>query len=102
MDIIKKGVNTEKENQIIENKEELEELTGVSDIDNAERGKIYPMTNIKVERGFYTVFELKRKDDKKDKRIILDADFQRTDAWGARQKCELIESVLMGLPLPIF
>lgn len=102
MDIIKKGVKTEKENQVIENQEELEELTSVSDTDNAEKGKVYPMTNIKVERGFYTMFELKRKYDKKDKRIILDADFQRADVWGTRQKCELIESVLMGLPLPIF
>ncbi len=62
----------------------------------------YPMYNIKVERGFYTVYELKRKYDGKVKRIILDSDFQREDVWKPLQKAELIESILMGLPLPIF
>ena len=41
----------------------------------------YPMYNIKVERGFYTVYELKRKYDIKNKRIILDSDFQRESVW---------------------
>ena len=62
----------------------------------------YPMYNIKVERGFYTVYELKRKYDHKDKRIVLDSDFQRESIWEPFQKAELIESILMGLPLPIF
>lgn len=63
---------------------------------------IYPMNNLKVEKGFYTVFELKRKFDSNNKRIILDSNFQRDDVWGNEKKSELIESVLMGLPLPIF
>lgn len=62
----------------------------------------YPMYNIKVERGFYTVYELKRKYDSQVKRIILDAEFQRESVWKPSQKAELIESILMGLPLPIF
>lgn len=62
----------------------------------------YPMYNIKVERGFYTVYELKRKYDSQVKRIILDAEFQRDNVWKPSQKAELIESILMGLPLPIF
>lgn len=62
----------------------------------------YPMYNIKVERGFYTVYELKRKYDSQIKRIILDAEFQRENVWKLSQKAELIESILMGLPLPIF
>ena len=62
----------------------------------------YPMYNINVERGFYTVFELKRKYDRQDKRIILDSDFQRESVWKPVQKAELVESILMGLPLPIF
>ena len=60
------------------------------------------MNNIKVDKGFYTVFELKRRFDNNDKRVILDSDFQRGDVWGLERKAELIESVLMGLPLPIF
>ena len=69
-------------------------------LSSAEGG--YPMYNIKVERGFYTVFELKRKNDQKKPRIILDSDFQRKNVWKPAQKEELIESILMGLPLPIF
>lgn len=61
----------------------------------------YPMS-IKVDRGFYTVYELKRKYDKQDKQIILDSAFQRENVWSHTQKAELIESILMGLPLPIF
>lgn len=62
----------------------------------------YPMYNINVEKGFFTVYELKRKFDRPDKRIIIDADFQRESVWKPAQKAELIESILMGLPLPIF
>lgn len=62
----------------------------------------YPMYNIRVERGFYTVYELKRKYDSDSKRLILDSDFQRESVWKPIQKAELVESILMGLPLPIF
>ena len=64
--------------------------------------RIYPMKSIKVERGFYTAYELKRKFDKVPSLVILDSDFQREGVWGPQQKRELIESILMGLPLPIF
>lgn len=63
---------------------------------------VYPMKTIKVEKGFYTAFELKRKYDKEPSVVILDSDFQRKSVWNLQQKRELIESVLMGLPLPIF
>ena len=68
---------------------------------SGERG-IYPMKGIKIDKGFYTVYELKRKYDKKPSLVVLDSDFQRKDVWKLNQKQELIESVLMGLPLPIF
>lgn len=61
-----------------------------------------PMNGIKVDKGFYTVYELKRRFDAKEKRIIIDSDFQREDVWNLNRKIELVESVLMGLPLPIF
>lgn len=64
--------------------------------------RIYPMKSIKVERGFYTSYELKRKYDKNPSLVILDSDFQREGVWSLQQKRELIESILMGLPLPIF
>ena len=64
--------------------------------------RIYPMKSIKVERGFYTAYELKRKYDKVPSLVVLDSEFQRESVWKLQQKRELIESILMGLPLPIF
>lgn len=76
----------------------------------------YTLENIKIDPGYFSVFELKRKYDrtktqkststeytKIDKRnqIILDSDFQREKVWNRKQKSELIESVLIGLPIPI-
>ncbi|WP_158591201.1 hypothetical protein [Roseburia sp. 1XD42-69] len=37
--------------------------------------QIYPMNGIKIDKGFYTDFELKRRYDNEQKRIILDSDF---------------------------
>jgi hypothetical protein len=71
-------------------------------INGLEGEQIYPMNGIKVDKGFYTIFELKRRYDSKQKRIILDSDFQRENLWKRQQRVELVESVLMGLPLPIF
>lgn len=64
--------------------------------------RVYPVKTIKVDRGFYTAYELKRKYDKKPSLVVLDSDFQRENVWGLQQQRELIESILMGLPLPIF
>ena len=69
---------------------------------NSNNERVYPVKSIKVERGFYTTFELKRKYDKQPSLVILDSDFQRENVWKLQQKRELIESILMGLPLPIF
>lgn len=85
----------EKEELVIDNQNEL-------DVNNQEEEQIYPMNGIKVDKGFYTIFELKRRYDAPQKRIILDSDFQRESVWDHQRKAELVESVLMGLPLPIF
>ena len=47
--------------------------------------RVYPVKTIKVERGFYTAYELKRKYDKKPSLVVLDSDFQREDVWGLQQ-----------------
>ena len=83
------------EENVVENQNEIE-------INSQDESNLYPMSGIKVDKGFYTVFELKRRFDAKNKRIILDSDFQREDVWNNERKAELVESVLMGLPLPIF
>lgn len=103
MDIInRKKKMDESEEQLIENQKELDCLSISSALELSEGETVYLMSNIRVEHGFYTVYELKRKFDKKDRQIILDAEFQRYDVWKIDQKRELVESVLIGLPLPIF
>lgn len=81
---------------VIENQTDLDACIPYDD------ESVYPMKTIKVDKGFYTIFELKRKFEKNTSQIILDSDFQRNSVWKLQQKRELIESVLMGLPLPIF
>ena len=81
-----------------------------------ELSDIYPLENINIDPNYFSVFELKRKYDrtksqnssiseysKIDKRnqLILDSDFQREEVWTITQKSELIESILMGLPIPV-
>lgn len=95
MGIESKNVGEDKEEVMLDGGDDLKAA-----LSSQESG--YPMYNIKVERGFYTIFELKRKYDSNVKRIILDSDFQRESVWKPMQKAELVESILMGLPLPIF
>lgn len=59
----------------------------------------YPNLSIKIEQAQYSIFELKRRYDRGS--ICIDPDFQRYDVWGLRRKSELIESVIMGIPLPL-
>ena len=55
---------------------------------------------VKVTKKDFSIYELFRKYQKGQ--LTLEVDFQRKSVWDNRQKCELIESILMGLPLPIF
>lgn len=85
--------------------EELEDLESEDDDFLSVRNRnntdnIYPQANIKVERDQYSIFELNRKFEKNQ--LILDPDFQREAVWKKDQQSELIETVLMGIPLPIF
>jgi len=62
--------------------------------------KFYP-AQIKIERANFSIFELKRQYEER-KKLIIDPKFQREDVWNSKkQKSELIESILMGIPLPI-
>ena len=76
----------------------------------------YSIETIKVERAQFSIYELKRRFDRGKKirhlkegysqekvknQIILDSPFQREDVWNRKQQSELIESVLIGLPLPL-
>lgn len=91
-----------KREQSVENENELDINSQEDDAAIQNGISLYPMSDLKVDKGFYTVFELKRRYDADNRRIILDSDFQREDVWNNDRKAELVESVLMGLPLPIF
>lgn len=67
--------------------------------EDSEEDNTYTNSEIKVERGQFSIFEMKRKRDKKQ--LILDPDFQRLGVWKPKQRSELIESVIMGIPLPL-
>ncbi|MGH4140860.1 DUF262 domain-containing protein [Clostridium sp.] len=106
---------SDKEKYGIEN--ENPELDGEESLNPEKKiSNIISVENIKIDPAYFSIFELKRKYDrtrkqngnsteytKTDKRnqIILDSDFQREKVWKIKQQSELIESVLIGLPIPI-
>lgn len=87
--------------------QELAQNDGVEDAgtiryDSEDENKvqcIYPASKIKIDRVQFSIFELKRRYDRG--LICLDPDFQRNFVWKQKQKSELIESVIMGIPLPL-
>lgn len=87
------GRNNEEEDIFLENAEELDNLEYSSE-------EMHIFKNIRVTKKDFSIYELRRKYI--NGTLILDVNFQRRNVWLSKQKCELIESILMGLPLPIF
>jgi len=80
--------------------EEIEELE-CDDSLTSDNSVIYPNATVKIAKEQYSIFEFKRKYEQK-RDIILNPDFQRGSVWNSsKQKPELIESILMGIPLPV-
>jgi hypothetical protein len=77
----------------------IDESIEVTSNENNNLKEIYP-ANVKVSRDVFSVFELKRKYEERGT-VKLDPDFQREDVWNKKQKSELVESILMGIPLPV-
>lgn len=73
-----------------------------SEYDNIPYSEYYPTKDIRIEKATFSVFELKRKISDENDKTCLNSSFQRNSVWKERQQIELIESVLMGLPLPLF
>ncbi|MFL0165712.1 DUF262 domain-containing protein [Candidatus Clostridium helianthi] len=91
----------QKENEEVKKKEidEIEDY-GTLDIDEDDLKIEYPNFSIKIDRVQYSIFEMKRRYDRD--MICIDPSFQRNYVWTKpRQKSELIESVVMGIPLPL-
>lgn len=66
---------------------------------NNEDENIYPIKEVKIEKKSFSIFDLNRKIEKEN--IIINPNFQREKRWGNKQKSELLESILMGVPIPI-
>ena len=77
------------------------ELRENSSSPEADTTDIYPDAIVNIVPESASVFQLKRKHDKKPPLIKLDPDFQRHTLWSPKQKSELVESILMGIPLPL-
>ncbi len=75
----------------IENQEELEL--------NARPHQMGTNTEVRIAKEQSSVFELLRKE--KNNTLVLAPDFQRIDVWDKKHQSELIESVLMGIPIPL-
>ncbi|MFK8770809.1 MULTISPECIES: DUF262 domain-containing protein [Aeromonas] len=56
-------------------------------------------TQLRITKEQSSVFELLRRESRGD--LVLAPDFQRTDVWDKKHKSELIESILMGIPIPL-
>jgi hypothetical protein len=84
----------------IEETSELDEIEGDSQFDNSDEREdtVYP-AEVKIQRDMFSVRELKT--DYEDKMLVLAPEFQREFVWKLKQKSELIESILMGIPLPM-
>lgn len=67
---------------------------------SGESDEVYPLSSIRIEKGRMSLFEVKRQYEER-KQLVLDPEFQREYVWTQKQKSELIESILMGIPIPI-
>lgn len=67
-----------------------------------EKDGIYPMDiedTIDIKDDKFSVFEYIRK--VKDKKIVMNPDFQRNEVWSKEQKSQLIESTMLEIPIPV-
>jgi hypothetical protein len=63
--------------------------------------KPYDPDDIKVRRETFSVYEVNRMITEKND-IDLNPDFQRNLVWDNIRKSALIESILLGIPIPVF
>ena len=61
---------------------------------------IYPDAKIRIAKEQYSISHLKTLVEKR-KTLKIDPDFQRNNVWKSIQGSELVESVLMGIPIPV-
>jgi len=60
----------------------------------------YPNVTVNVHRDQYSIFQIQRKIEQD--LLTVSPEFQRSNVWNSKQQSELIESILMGIPIPVF
>lgn len=95
----------ESNNKNLESFEEIEgdegTLENFGEATEESKKRIYPLSEIRIEKKSYTFFELKRQYEER-KELQLNPDYQRKLVWTNKQKSELVESILMKIPIPVF
>ena len=81
---------------------EGEETLSTSIYENDDVDEVYPDAVLNISRETASVFQLKRRWEKKPSQLDLTPPFQRDCVWKSHQKSELIESIIMGIPIPVF
>lgn len=81
-------------------KDKLEQHNDTSVANNL--NDIYPDAVLNISKETASVFQLKRKFEKNPPMLDLTPPFQREQVWSMKQKSELIESIIMGIPIPVF
>lgn len=89
-------------NKFMNADEDKQEIEGEETLTNGfdKNDEIYPLNSIRIEKGRMSLYEIKRQYEER-KQLVLDPEFQREYVWTQKQKSELIESILMGIPIPI-
>lgn len=82
-----------------ENDELLEGESGLN-IEQDNSLNIYPNAEVRIVREQYSILHVKKLCEVR-RELVIDPDFQRNSVWGSKQKMELVESILMGIPIPV-
>ncbi|WP_104758805.1 DUF262 domain-containing protein [Helicobacter bizzozeronii] len=83
--------------------EDEEKLEGEETLEVRTTKDDYPIDELRLAKDRISVFDMKRRLDNAERwKINLQPDFQRDPrVWKTKQRSELIESILIGIPLPV-
>lgn len=82
-----------------DNNLDIDLLEGENSDNTGDVESVYPNAEVRVEKAQYSTMHLKRLVEER-KELVIAPDFQRNDVWSAKQSAELVESILMGIPIP--
>lgn len=82
-----------------DNNSNIDLLEGEAPENSCKIESVYPNAEVRVEKAQYSTMHLKRLVEER-KELLIDPDFQRNDVWDRKQSAELVESILMGIPIP--